>query len=89
MREKIFALVCDMAEKKCPDAEVLTKSYEKEWDLVDDFGFDSLLLINLVIELENKLDIEFPDDTLVISKLRSFYNLCSVVEERLGEGENE
>lgn len=42
---------------------------------------DSLNLINLVINIENAFDIEFPDEYLNFSQFSSLDELCRVIEQ--------
>lgn len=43
-----------------------------ETDLVDDLGFDSLQLINLVVLIEDLCSVQIPDEYLTMDFLRSY-----------------
>lgn len=48
-------------------------------DLVDDLEYDSLLFVELIIEIENEFDVEVPDEMLDIDILRNYGHLESFV----------
>lgn len=45
------------------------------------YGIDSLKLISIVVEIEEKFDIEIPDEKLQIDKLSTLSKIVGVVEE--------
>lgn len=49
-------------------------------DLIDDLGYDSVGLINIVICLEKKYSIEIPDEFLLIEYLRNYNMLKKIVQ---------
>lgn len=42
-------------------------------------GMDSLSFINLVLEIENYFEVEFPDEKLIISEACSINELCNII----------
>lgn len=54
-------------------------------DLVRDFDFTSINLIELVVEVESEFDIEFDDDDLVFSIITSYGELVKKVNDKIGE----
>ena len=54
----------------------------EEIDIDDDLqnvGMDSLVFVRLIVEMENKLDLEFPEEMMLITKARTIRQLCEVV----------
>lgn len=47
----------------------------KECDLLDDFGLDSLLMVQLIVEIESEFDLEFDLADLNMDVLRKYHNL--------------
>lgn len=53
--------------------------FNENTDLIDDLGYDSVDLINLVVQIEEKYNITFPDDFLFMDYLRSYVKLRDIV----------
>ena len=51
-----------------------------ETDLINDLGFDSVQIMNFIIEIENEYGFEFEDDYLSLEVLGKYKNLKKVVE---------
>lgn len=75
IREKIANKIKDSIEE---DVEL-----KNETNLFDDLGVDSIMLINLIVDIEDEWDIELEDDDLDVEKLSSFDNLCNVVIDKV------
>lgn len=48
-------------------------------NLILDLGFDSVDIIQLVCEIENKFSIEIDDENLEVEKIGSFSELCRII----------
>lgn len=57
----------------------------EDTDLVRDFNFDSISLIQLVVNIEKTFNIEINDEDLVIEKLSQYRELVMMLEEKLSE----
>lgn len=57
----------------------------EETDLISDFGFNSINIIQLVVEIESTFDIEIDDENLLQEKLSSYKNLVQMLKGKLGE----
>lgn len=68
----------------CGDFVVLDK-INKETDLVRDFGFNSINIIQLVVEMERAFDIEVDDENLLQEKLSPYNNLVEILNTILYE----
>lgn len=49
-------------------------------DLVDDLGIDSITFISMVVEIEERFGIEFPDDLLSLDNFRKINGIVDIVE---------
>lgn len=54
-----------------------------ESKLVDDFSFDSIMMIELIVELENEFDIEIDEDDLIFEEFNEFESLVKIVEKTI------
>lgn len=52
-------------------------------DLIDDLDFDSINIISLVICLEKELEIEIPDEFLLLENLRSYAKVKEMIISRV------
>ena len=68
--------------KHCDDS-VDTKEINNKTDLVNDLGFDSISIIQLVVELENEFDIEINDEYLLIEYLSPFKSLIEIINNSI------
>lgn len=57
----------------------------EDTDLVRDFNFDSISLIQLVVNIEKTFNIEINDEDLLIEKLSQYRELVMMLEEKLSE----
>lgn len=51
-------------------------------DLMSDFGLDSLLMVQLIVEIERVFDIEFSLEDLDINILRKYFELEKYIEQK-------
>lgn len=62
---------------------------DENTDVVRDFHFDSINIIQLVVELENQFDIEIEDEFLLLDKLSPYKSLVEILSSKTGQrGEN-
>jgi acyl carrier protein len=54
--------------------------------LVDDYGVDSVQLLELVVGLEEEFGLVIDDDEFKVDNFRSVANLAAYVRGKLGEG---
>lgn len=52
-------------------------------NLLTDYGFDSIMLVELVSEIEDSFDIMFSDEDMDIEKLYSFRGLINCIIKNL------
>lgn len=53
--------------------------------LTDDLGYDSVKVIELVVELESVFNIEIDDDDLEIENLIVYENLLNMIRKKMKE----
>lgn len=58
---------------------------DENTDLVRDFNFDSINIVELVVAIENNFDIEIDDENLLIEKLSPYKELVEMLKVKLGE----
>ena len=68
----------------CGETVELSKINE-ETDLVRDFGFNSINIIQLVVEMERAFDMEVDDENLLQEKLSPYKNLVEMLKVKLNE----
>lgn len=55
---------------------------DPECDLMADFGLDSLLMVELVVEIESAFDIEFDLEDLDIEVLKKYNELLNYIKDK-------
>jgi acyl carrier protein len=65
--------------------DVDLKKINEDTDLVRDFNFDSINLIQLVVDIENTFNIEINDEDLAIEKISQYRKLVMMLEDKLSE----
>ncbi len=63
--------------------ELRKSDISDQLDLVDDLGFNSMLFIQLIINIEEELEIEIPEEQLLIEHMRKYTNLRGCVLKQL------
>lgn len=58
--------------------------WDSECDLMVDFGLDSLLMVELVVEIESAFDIEFGLEDLDIEVLKKYNELLKYINDHKG-----
>lgn len=54
-------------------------------DLIQDFEFDSINIIQLVVKIETEFDIEIDDDDLILEKLSLYKGLVELIEKKISK----
>ena len=65
--------------------DITVESVSDSVDLIKDFGFSSITLVQLVVDIEKEFNIEFDDAMLGFESLINFNNLIKYVKERVSE----
>lgn len=81
MRMDIKSIVCDVIASITVIGE---KIYQLDGDAnLLDAGLDSFQLMNIIVELENRFNIVFRDEDLIIIRFQSIREICSSLAEVL------
>ena len=73
--EELKRIIGEIMRMDISDSEVEKKLNYSECDLMDDLGLDSLLMVELIVDVENFFGIEFDFDSLDINILRKYMKL--------------
>lgn len=73
--ERLQKLICEITRINQNKERVSELSTNQECDLIHDFGLDSLLMVQLIVEIESEFDIEFDLTDLNMDILRKYHNL--------------
>lgn len=57
----------------------------EQFHLVNDLGFDSMQVIDLIMEIEQKFDFDFDDDEMDIELICDFQELVKLVEQKIAK----
>ena len=52
-------------------------------DIINDYNFDSVKMVQLIIDIEMEFDICFEDDELEIDKLNTIEKLKKIIESKI------
>lgn len=67
---------------KCSDG-VIVDDKLSDFNLSEDLGFDSIRLIELVVEIETKFNIEIDDEFFELDNLSSYTKLVNYINDKL------
>ncbi len=70
VREKLLAALDEIG--------IIIDSTQEEFDL-QEYITDSITFITFIVNIEKQLDIEVPDDMLLITKMHSFVAYCETM----------
>lgn len=62
-----------------------SESITEETNLLKDLGFDSILLVQLIAEIEDEFQIVFKDSDMDVDKLYKFSELTSTVKKYIAK----
>ncbi len=82
--DKLVAAIKSICRLEVDGSFIEDALKDENCDLVATLGFDSLLFVELIVEIEDALDIEFDMDKLDIHKLKIYSILKSEVSSLLG-----
>lgn len=53
---------------------------DKNTNLVQDLALDSIVFIQIILDIETEFEIEFPDELLTMDSLSSLNTIVSIIE---------
>ena len=78
LNEKLKEIIAEVALK-----DVAESMINDETVLTSDLGYDSVQIIQLIVELESQFQIEIDDDDLDIDKLTIYCNLRDMIASKI------
>lgn len=82
--DRLIAAIKNICRLEVDDQFILDALKDDNCDLIATLGFDSLLFVELIVEIEDSMDVEFDMNKLDIHKLKFYGILRSEVENLLG-----
>ena len=68
---------------KIADLKIDMSMIHGDTNLNKDLSFESIQMIQLIIEIENEFNIEIEDDDLIIENLTQFNNLLMMISRKV------
>lgn len=84
VRQKLIKLVIKTNKKELKETD-----FKKGVKLIDDLEFDSISIIQLIVDIEEEFHIEFDDDEVLIDKIDVFDELVNYVYDLVREEHGE
>ena len=81
MKMDIKSVVCDVIATETVIGKQIF-DVDEEVNLLD-FGLDSFQIMNVIVELENRLDSVFRDEDLIIIRFQNIKEICASLFEVL------
>ena len=80
MRTKVIELIKEIAEKE--EIDISDLDYKAK---LTENGFDSILIIELILLLEDEFKIKIPDEFLLMSKVDTIEKIVYIIEGQVSE----
>lgn len=78
VQEKLKEIIAEMATRGVDIAKINDQTV-----LTSDLGFDSVQIVQLIVELESQFEFEFEDEDLDIAKLTVYRNLYKIINSKI------
>lgn len=78
IKQEVIELISELFKEKGFDIDIL-----EYVDLIDDLGMDSITFISLIVEIEERFGMEFPDALLSLDNFRKINGIVNIVEREL------
>ena len=86
MEEQVKEILKELCRLDLTEEEKERLLQEEDCNLKEDLGFDSLLMVELIIEIVEFFDFEFDAEEMDMKRLQSYQNLLELVEQHKDEG---
>ena len=86
MEEQVKEILKELCRLDLTEEEKERLLQEEDCNLKEDLGFDSLLMVELIIEIEEFFDFEFDAEEMDMKRLQSYQNLLELVEQHKMRG---
>lgn len=81
--------ILDMIIVNLSNGSISVEEINDDTNLVLDIGFDSLSMIQCIVEIENAFQIEFDDEDIGGDKMQEYSTLLSLITDKLGDRIND
>jgi len=76
LEKELIKIITDGTQMQISEEDITTQS-----DLIADFGYDSISIIQLVVEIEKKLGVSIDNDYLLIDVISNYGRLLECVQK--------
>ena len=77
IKEKFLEII----EEEMPEIEA--DKLDLEASFTDEYGVDSVSLIKVIVDAEEKFNVKFDDKELALNKYNNFEDVVDLIEEKL------
>lgn len=77
MRDRLIKIIKELVE------EDIDFNITSDIDLIDDVGFDSITIIQLIVSIETEFNIELEDYELMMQNIRKLNYLVELLEKKV------
>ena len=77
IKEKFLEII----EEEMPEIEA--DKVDLEASFTDEYGVDSVSLIKVIVDAEEKFNVKFDDKELALNKYNNFEDVVDLIEEKL------
>lgn len=64
--------------------DIITDSINPDINFLDEYSLDSIILMQILFDIEEKYNILFEEDDMEISKLSNINSLCEIINNKKG-----
>ena len=82
-RDDIKSKLMEVIEEDLPNLD--TSTVDTSADFVEEYDVNSIQLIQVIVEAENKFDVSFDDRELALSKYKSFDDLIDTIDTKVNK----
>jgi acyl carrier protein len=80
-KKEIEQKMMEIIEEEMP--EIDADKIDLEASFTDEYGVDSVSLIKVIVDAEQKFNVKFDDRELALIKYNNFQDVVEVIEEKL------
>ena len=80
-KKEIEQKILEILEEEMPELDA--DKVDLEASFTDEYGVDSVSLIKVIVDAEQKFNVKFDDKELALNKYNNFEDVVEVIEEKL------
>lgn len=84
-KKKLYGAIRTICKLNLDDEKFFEILSDSHCNLIEKLGFDSLLIVELILEIESQFDFEFDMNSLNINKLKYLDNLEASIDNYINE----